>query len=241
MSTDYELGPNGDQQNGKDSRLLRLVDALAIDAEEAQRIVGQYLKQSEERHPRDTEWAHQLHVADRIVARYSKLAAMVGGATALTGVVPGIGTAVAVMGGATADTAMCMKLQVDMCMCLAYTFEYDITSEDARHLAFLIAASGTIERAGVQTGVKIGSQAGVRMLRQYLKGTALQAAKQAFKRVGVIFARKGVEKAIPFGVGVAISGSANYAVTRFVGHQAKEWFIIDHSLRDGDADGDIEA
>jgi hypothetical protein len=37
-------------------------------------------------------------------------------------------------------------------------------------------------------------------------------------------------KALPFGVGVAIGSSANYILTRFVGHQAKTWFILDRSI-----------
>ena len=57
---------------------------------------------------------------------------MVGGATALPGIIPGLGTAVAMVGGATADSLVGMKLQVDMCMCLAAVFKYDITSEDGK-------------------------------------------------------------------------------------------------------------
>ena len=68
------------------------------------------------------------------------------------------------------------------------------------------------------------------MLRQYLKGAALQAVKQAFRRVGVTFTRKAVEKAVPFGIGAAVGGAANYGLTRYVGHQAKQWLIIDQTM-----------
>ena len=165
---------------------------------------------------------------------------MVGGATALPGIIPGLGTAVAMVGGATADSLVCMKLQVDMCMCLAAAFKYDITSEDGKHLAFLIAATGSVQRAGIGAGAKIGSKAGVSMLRQYLRGGALQATKQALRRVGVTFTRKAAERAIPFGIGVVVAGGANYGLTRYVGHQAKEWFIIDRTVNDDDMDQDDE-
>jgi hypothetical protein len=65
------------------------------------------------------------------------------------------------------------------------------------------------------------------MLRQYLKGAALQAVKELFKKIGIIFTRKAIEKALPFGVGVVIGSSANYALTKYVGAAATRWFIID--------------
>ena len=216
------------------SRLLRAVEIIAISPEDAIAIAEQYVIQSRERFPNDPEWDHQLRVANKIVGRYSRLAGMVGGASALPGIIPGLGTAVAMVGGATADALVSMKLQVDMCMCLAAAFKYDITSEDGKHLAFLIAATGSVQRAGVDAGAKLGSKAGVSMLRQYLKGGALQATKLAFRRVGVTFTRKAAEKAIPFGIGVVVGAGANYGLTRFVGHQAKQFFIIDQGMKTDD-------
>ena len=211
------------------SRLLGIVEGIAISPKDATAIAKQYIDQSKSKSPNEPEWEHQLRVADQIIKRYSHLAAMVGGATGLSGVIPGLGTAVAAVGGATADTAVCMKFQVDMCMCLAAAFDYDLTSEDVRHLVFLIAVTGGLQHAGVDVGARLGSKAGVRMLRQYLKGATLQTIKRLFSRVGVTFTRKAVEKAIPLGIGVVVGGGANYGLTRYVGHQAKEWLIIDKS------------
>jgi hypothetical protein len=114
-------------------------------------------------------------------------------------------------------------------MCLAETYNYDLEDEDARFLSLLIAAGGTIEKYGTAAGVKLATQAGVRVVRQYLKGAVLVAIKELFKKVGLIFTRKALEKALPFGVGVAVGCSANYGLSRFVGHQAKTWFILDRS------------
>ena len=209
------------------SRLLRAVEVIAISSEDAMAIADRYVHQSRQRFPNDPESDHQLRAANKIVGRYSRLAGMVGGASALPGIIPGMGTAVAMVGGTAVDTLVSMKLQVDMCMCLAATFKYDITSEDGKQLAFLIAATGSLQRKGADTVTKVGSKAGVSMLRQYLKGGALQAIKQAFRRVGIVFTRKAAEKAIPFGIGAAVGAGANYGLTRFVGHQAKQFFIID--------------
>ena len=197
---------DGQSSQDSGSRLLRAVESIAITPEDAMAIAERYLLQSRERFPNDCEWDHQLPVADKIIGRYSKLAMMMGAASALPGVIPGLGAAVAMVGGTTADSLVTMKLQVDMCMCLAAAFRYDITSEDGKQLAFLVAATGSVQRAGIGTASKVGSQAGVRMLRQYLKGGALQVTKQAFRRVGVTFTRKAAERAFPFGIGSIIGG-----------------------------------
>ena len=125
----------------KGSLLLRAVEAITISDEDATAIAEQYIAQSRSKYSNDSDWEHQLRAADRIVKRYAKFAGMVGGASGLSGIIPGLGTIIAAMGGGVADTAVCMKLQVDMCKCLACVFGYDVTSEDVRHLVFLIAAT----------------------------------------------------------------------------------------------------
>jgi hypothetical protein len=52
------------------------------------------------------------------------------------------------------------------------------------------------------------------MLQQYLKGAALQTVKAFFAKLGVLFTRKALEKAVPFGVGVVLGASGDYALTR---------------------------
>lgn len=223
-----------DAENKEDPKLLKFIHRWAMSPEDAKEIARKYRKQSESAYPQDEPARHQERVADKIIGRYAKLSAMSGGATALTGVVPGIGTALAALGGGLADTAVCMKLQVDMACCLAECFGYDLNKEDARHLAFLIAAGGAIEKAGETVGVKLASEAGVRLLRSYIKGATLQALKEFFRRVGLVFTRKALERTLPFGVGVVIGSSANYALTRYVGAQAKEWFILDRKTPHAD-------
>ncbi|TXD33796.1 hypothetical protein FRC96_15095 [Lujinxingia vulgaris] len=212
------------------SRLLKAVEAISIAPADAHHIADQYLAQVRKKSPGIDDATARALVADKIVARYAKLAGTVGGTTALAGVVPGLGTAIALTGGAAADAAACMKLQVDMVMCMAAAYGYDLNSEDARQLSFIIAAGGALEKAGVQAGTRLASKAGVNLVRQYLKGAVLQALKEMFKTLGIVFTRKALEKALPFGIGVVIGSSANYALTRYVGKQAREWFVIDSQM-----------
>ena len=219
----------GEENEDKGSRLLSFVQAIAISPQDARHMSKQYLEQSRNRYPKDSPWQHQVRAADAIIKRHAKLAAVVGATTALPGVVPGVGTAIATLGGGVTDVGLCMKMQVDMCLCLAAVFDYDIASEDARHLVFLVAVSGALQHGGTEAGVRVGSKSGVRMLNQYLKGSALATLKQSFARVGVRFTRVGLEKAIPLGIGVGLGVGFNYGFTKYIGRQAKEWFMIDQT------------
>lgn len=194
--------------------------------------MSKYFALSRDANPSANKHRHQELVADKIISRYCRLSATSGGVTALAGVVPGLGTVAAMLGGGMTDAAVSMKLQVDMTMCLAETFGWDLDTEDARHLAFLIAAGGTLEKAGAEAATRVASKAGVTMLRQYLKGAALVTVKEFFKKLGIVFTRKALEKALPFGIGVVIGSSANYALTKYVGNAAKGWFIIDRNKDD---------
>ena len=62
------------------------------------------------------------------------------------------------------------------------------------------------------------------MVRQYLKGATLTVVKELFKKIGVTFTRKALEKAAPFGIGVIISFSANKGLTWYVGYKAHDFF-----------------
>jgi hypothetical protein len=216
-----------EKNDSQESRLLKAVEVIAISPQEAKRLVAQFHKLHQQKYPTATEHERQDYVARLLIKRHARIAGWIGGTTALTGVIPGIGTAIAILGGASADMALTMKVQVDMCMCLAENYGYDINSHDARNLAFLIAAGSTLQQAGVEGATVIGSKAGVKMLQQYLKGSTLIFVKEMFKRVGITFTRKALEKVVPFGVGVAIGSSANALLVKYVGGQAMDWFVID--------------
>lgn len=220
------------EQNSEDqgSRLMKAVEAVAIKPEDAKALVDQYKNQARKKNPKAGEEEIREIVAKKAISRYSKLSATSGGSTALTGIVPGIGTAIAMVGGGLTDATISMKFQVDMTMCIAETYGWDLSSEDAKHLTFLIAAGSSLEKLGKETGTKIATKAGVKMLNTYLKGASLAAIKEMFKRIGITFTRKAVEKAIPFGVGVVIGSSLNYALTRYVGNTALEWFKLDQEI-----------
>lgn len=207
--------------------LLRAIELILADPaeikKEAEALHAQYRKRYQDERTED-DIAEM--VADKIISNYSYYAAFVGGATALTGVVPGLGTVIASFGGAAADAALCMKYQIEMTMAIAAVYGHDITRDEEQRLCFIIAGLGTINQAAKAGAKNVGAKAFVNMARQYLKGATLQAVKAIFKKVGITFTRKAAEKALPFGVGVVIGFSANKGLTWYVGSKAHDFFKV---------------
>ncbi|MCP4971363.1 MAG: hypothetical protein GY932_12325, partial [Arcobacter sp.] len=67
----------------------------------------------------------------------------------------------------------------------------------------------------------------IRIVKENLKGPTLQAVKEIFKKLGITFTRKALEKAIPFGIGVIIGFSANKGLTWYVGTKVRDFFMED--------------
>lgn len=137
-------------------------------------------------------------LAGKIVENYAKTTGFIGAATGLTGVVPGLGTVIATMGGGVADALLCMKYEIDMVRTLSYLYGHDITSDEQSRNALLIAGWGSLKEAAKASGKEAGAKALVNIIRQNLRGAILRMVKEIFKKLGARFTRKGLEKAIPF-------------------------------------------
>ncbi|MNT95502.1 EcsC protein family protein [compost metagenome] len=70
------------------------------------------------------------------------------------------------------------------------------------------------------------------MVKKYLTGPVLQVIKDLFKKIGITFTQKAAAKVIPFGIGVVVGGTANYALTKYVGKTARDTFRL--SLKEED-------
>lgn len=211
----------------KSSSLMKLVEAIAISPDDARIVVSKYQNQVMEKLSGASKPDIDNIVIDKIISRYCKLAAMSGGVTSLAGIVPGIGTAVAVTAGGLADVSASMKLQIDMTMCLAIAINDGLSNEDAKNMSYIIALTGSLEHLGATSATRIASKAGVKMVNKYLTGGTLEVIKALFKSIGITFTQKAAAKAIPFGIGVVIGSSLNYALTKFVGNQARDFFLLD--------------
>lgn len=228
-----EDAPVGDLQTGpitvddKPPALLKAIELILAEPAEIMRAAEALHERFGAKHgskKTDDEIADMT--AKKIISNYSYYTAFAGGATALAGIVPGLGTAIAVFGGALADTALTMKFQIEMTMAIAVVYGHDVTIEEQKRLCFIIAGLGSINHAAKDGGKAVGTKAFIKIGQRYLKGSLLLALKEIFRKVGITFTRKAVEKAIPFGVGVVIGVGTGKALTWYVGNKAKDFFRI---------------
>ena len=200
------------------SKLQNFVESIAITPKDAEKLVNGYRSSFEAKYGRPPETLEdKARVAKRIVGRYANLAAATGATTALPGVVPGVGTALATVGGGLADLAASLKLQIDMCMCLVEVYQSELGGEDKKHLGFVLALAGSTEQMAANGGKLAVEKTAQKLVMQYLKGPTLATIKQLFKKVAIDFTQKAMAKAVPLGIGVVFSGSTNYVLTTVVG------------------------
>lgn len=209
--------------------VLKAIELILANPQDIHNEAQSLLAKFQKSHRNKSESEVKNLTARKIISNYSYCAAFSGGATALTGIVPGLGTAVAAFGGATADTALTMKYQIEMTMALASIYGHNILLEEEKRICFIVSGLGAISEAAKEGGKSVGTKAFIKMVKEYLKGPILQAIKELFKKIGITFTRKALEKAIPFGIGVVISFSANKGLTWYVGSKANDFFSTDEA------------
>lgn len=209
--------------------LLKAIELVLADPKQIKKEAQQLKEKYSKRYKKDrSEEEINEYAVEKIISNYSYYTAFVGGATALTGVVPGLGTVIATFGGATADAALSMKYQIEMTMAIATIYDYDVTVEEEKRMCLIVAGLGAVNQAAKDAGKGLGKSASVKVMQEYLKGATLQTVKEIFKKVGITFTRKAAEKAIPFGIGVIIGFSANKGLTWYVGTKAKDFYSVRH-------------
>lgn len=181
----------------------------------------------------DSEAARDLAVR-KIVRHYGRLAGATAGGTAMTGIIPGVGTAAALTLGIGTDMVVTLKLQAEMAMQIAHLYGSDISSEEQKHLAFLLASLGATANAGQEAISKGASKALTRLLERHLRGATLASVKQGFRAFGLVFTRKAVAKAIPFGVGVAVGYSTGQLLTKKVGREVSAHYRVSRPANGAD-------
>lgn len=206
------------------STFLKAVELVIADPQKIKDEATSLMKKYKSKNPNKTDKEIRKKAVEKIISNYSYYSAFSGGATALSGVVPGIGTAIAMVGGGSADAVITIKFQIEMTMALATVYGHDILNEEGKRLCFMIAGLGAISEVAKEGGKQLGTKAFISMANQYLKGATLITVKEIFKTVGITFTRTALTKTIPFGIGVVIGFSANKGLTWYVGSKAKDFF-----------------
>ena len=217
-----------------DSNMLeRTIRRIARPPHKSRALAHRRFSEAKAKAPKATQLELKTRAAKSIVRGHALRSGVAGGGTGMIGLVPGPWTAVAITAGVATDIVLQMKVNVDMCQALVHIFKPELDDEQGFSYAVSLACLGTLEKIdgpanrAVGVATKVASKAGVKVLRQQLRGSTLIATKQAFKRIGIVLTRKAVEKAIPFGVGAVIGSTVNAGITTYVGHQAHKHLEIE--------------
>ncbi|MGI6085629.1 MAG: hypothetical protein ACOYIF_09310, partial [Acetivibrionales bacterium] len=98
--------------NGNDKPvLLKAVEIILADPAEIKKEAIALRNKFENNCSDKTPDEIKLKAARKIVSNYSYFTSFIGGATSLTGIIPGLGQVIAITGGSTADVALSMKYQ----------------------------------------------------------------------------------------------------------------------------------
>jgi len=234
MRDDFEDAPSTDDEPAPGEMLLSAVERLVDDVDDLITQVEAFDDMGPASGDAKKEQARLDYVAERIISAYSSRAAVAGAATALPALMPGAGTAVALIGGSLVDMTLVLKYEVEMILSLMYLYGYDIRDERERWLGYVLAGVRTYE-------VKMGRNYFMDLAEAQLDALATYTPRQLSKvAVGVLgkMAIRSVSrnwaKVIPV-VGMAVGASANKLLTSSVG-----WWCAYALERRRAADGGLD-
>ncbi len=178
----------------------------------------------------------RARAARMLVSEYSTRTAVSGGLSALPGIVPGIGTLVAVAGGALADVGFLLKFEVEMALALSHLYEYDIRNETERQRAFLLASVSMYDAKSGENFMMDVARAETVALWTYAPREVSKLLLTVLTRLALRSVTKGVLRAVPF-VGIAVSSGMNKVLTTHVGERCVQ--ELDRRVQQSPASGDV--
>jgi hypothetical protein len=230
-TTVYQVGPQGECRPGPvlavatdvSDRLQALYHLFATPGDIHTEVLR--LKESYQQQYGRTKTAAEINelAADRIIALYAYSTAVVGGATALSGALPGPGTVLA-LGGAFVDMELCKELQAKMIRALALVYGHRYGTESKKRLRSLLFELSLRNQVRKEQTTRLRTHAMMHLTRQYLKGPVLHTVTDVCRSIGIPFSRRAFQKAVPFGVGLVTGFQANNITTRWIGNNAKAFF-----------------
>jgi hypothetical protein len=162
--------------------------------------------------------ARRAAASEEATRAASNKAAISGGLTSLPAVVPGLGSLLAVTGGALLDMAALLKFEVELALVLTAIHGYDIRRPEERRLAMLLAAAGVHDvKQGGNLLVDLANAEAVAIVG-YGPRELTKLLTLSFARVALALASRGLAKALPV-IGVAIGGGMNKVLTTRVGER----------------------
>lgn len=204
--------------------LLKAIELILAKPSDIRKKVQKFKARYQKHGKKEQDRTMKDRIANQLISSYSNKAGLSGGATAMIGIIPGLGTAIEIFGGATADMALCMKFQIEMTMAIACLYGQDIEAETGKKQYFIIAGLSTINIEAIKQGGEQAAKLLTRLIQHYLEEASFDAIRILFKKVSITLSKKLLQKAIPFGIGAVIGFSSNKTLTWMVGQRVKDFF-----------------
>jgi len=145
------------------------------------------------------EWPVE-RLVDELVRRKCRHTAAIGAATAGAGIIPGLGTVVALTVGAMADLSATLRLQTELVLEIAAAHGRQLSKEEKRRVVLLV---GGLSAGGGRLLSRGGAQLSLRLTQRY--------------------AQRWIARAVPF-AGIAAAAGANALSTYVIGRRAQALF-----------------
>jgi uncharacterized protein (DUF697 family) len=207
-------------------QLLSAVERLVEDCDDLIAHV-ETLKSAKASEPDEQERIDSI--ARQIIEDYSRRAAISGGVTAMPGLLPGGGSALALIGGVLADMTFVLKYEVEMILCLTYLYGHDIRDEKERWLAYVLAGIRTHEMQDRNNYLADVLEVQLDALPKYTPRELFKLAATVMGKIALLSVGRGFVKALPF-VGIVVSASTNKFMTTSLG-----WWVVEALERRHDA------
>ena len=240
MTETHQDPPDAEAPSEADDQGRRLLSAVERIVDDPENLIATVEEQERKtrRDPEGTDAAWREAVAESLVAHFSTWSAVSGGATALPGAVPGVGTLVAAVGGSLADMGLMLKFEVEMALCLTHLYGWDIRDERERHLAYLLASVSTHDAQGRGNVLSDLASAEWEAVWKYTPRQVSKFLVAVMTKLAVASTGKGLIKALPL-IGVGVSAGINKVLTQRVGKRCTAELTRRRSMQAETVEADI--
>ena len=146
--------------------------------------------------------ADTTDIVQSLIKQKTQKTATIGAVTSSTGLIPGVGTATALILGTAADIGATFKLQAELVLEIAHAHGYPLSEQEKQQVVLLV------------TGLSAGASS-----------LAQKAGQRAGAKFTEIFAEKSALKALPL-LGIIASAGTNALSTYIIGQRADAYFRL---------------
>ncbi len=141
-------------------------------------------------------------IVQSLIKQKTQKTATIGAVTSSTGLIPGVGTATALILGTAADIGATFKLQAELVLEIAHAHRYPLSEQEKQQVVLLV------------TGLSAGASS-----------LAQKAGQRAGTKFAEMFAEKSALKALPL-LGIIASAGTNALSTYIIGQRADAYFRL---------------